>query len=257
MGGNIPAAGPGYLPRDVLDTGRVFFDSLDPLLPAASDGQSNVYESEPSGVGSCGSSARCLSLISSGSGTDGSFFYDASASGDDVFFLSSQSLTSVDTGGIESIYDARVGGGFPAAPPTAVPCASSSSCEGAPAAPPAPVAGSVVFTGPGDVIAGTAKKQSGRVKITAKVVRGDAFAVTVRVPAGGRVTVTGTDVRATSRAVARAGSYRLVVRLTAKAAKRLGVKQRLRVAVRVRFKPRTGIGSSARADVELKARRAR
>ena len=53
--------------RYLSDEGRLYFNSPDNLVPAAKNGKEDVYEYEPSGVGSCQSaSGGCVSLISGG-----------------------------------------------------------------------------------------------------------------------------------------------------------------------------------------------
>lgn len=97
-----------YQPRYLSDTGRLFFDSADALVPADKNGKEDVYEYEPEGVGSCTFSAGCIGLISSGSSDEESTFLDASESGNDVFFLTSQELVPEDTDHAFDVYDARV-----------------------------------------------------------------------------------------------------------------------------------------------------
>jgi hypothetical protein len=117
--GDLNYGPPGYLNRQILDDGRVFFDSPDPLVSAASNGRENVYEYEDGQ----------LYLISTGTSPDNSAFYDASASGNDVFFVTSQRLVPSDTDNANSIYDARVEGGFPEPPAAPQPCAGE-GCRG-------------------------------------------------------------------------------------------------------------------------------
>ena len=125
------------VPRNVLDDGRVFFDTTEPLVPSAAIGASHVYEYENGQ----------LHLISSASGSD-AYFFDASASGDDVFFATAQRMLAGDTAAI-SLYDARVDGGFPEAA-SATAC-SEEDCKGALS--PTPLFGppsSATFVGPGN-----------------------------------------------------------------------------------------------------------
>ncbi len=103
--------GQGYLERNVVDDGRVFFDTANPLLVGAGNDVSNVYEY----VGGH------LSLISSGTSEANSFFYDASSSGSDIFFATTQHLVQGDTGDGMRLYDARVEGGF-SEPEVPAPC---------------------------------------------------------------------------------------------------------------------------------------
>jgi catechol 2,3-dioxygenase-like lactoylglutathione lyase family enzyme len=125
------------LARNVLDDGRVFFDTTEPLVPSAAIGASHVYEYENGQ----------LHLISSASGSD-AYFFDASSSGDDVFFATGQRMLAGDTAAV-SLYDARVDGGIPeSGSPTAC---SEEDCKGALS--PTPLFGppsSATFVGPGN-----------------------------------------------------------------------------------------------------------
>ncbi len=105
--------------RYVSDGGRVFFETREALVPSDTNGQTDVYEYEDGH----------LYLISSGSSSHPSQFGDASESGDNVFFDTTQALLPQDTQeGMEAIYDARVEGGFPAAV-TPPPCTTADACR--------------------------------------------------------------------------------------------------------------------------------
>ena len=94
---------------------RVFFESDEALVSSDTDGVKDVYEWEEQGVGTCKLSGGCVYLITSGQSERDNFLYAHSQSGDDVFFSTEDVLTGSDTGGAASIYDAKVGGGFPEA----------------------------------------------------------------------------------------------------------------------------------------------
>ncbi len=132
-----------YRPRNLTaDGSRLFFSSRDALLPGATNGLWSVYEWEAEGSGSCQSSADnggCLYLISDGSGASNSFFADASASGNDVFFETATSLVGQDEDSYEDLYDARVGGGFASQdkPVVAPACTSLEGCHSPLSEPPA------------------------------------------------------------------------------------------------------------------------
>lgn len=132
--------GPGYMNRQVLNDGRVFFDSPDALVKGDINGVADVYEYDHGR----------LALISSGTATSAAHFEDASESGSDVFLRTSATLVpSEPSHGEVTLYDARQEGGLPA-PPVVAECGGE-SCKGAVAAPPllAPPA-SVSFAGPGN-----------------------------------------------------------------------------------------------------------
>jgi hypothetical protein len=91
----------------------------------------DVYEWEAPGSGTCteGGPAYspanhgCLYLISTGRSKYPVLFVDASASGDDVFFLTRDQLVGQDTDSLQDVYDARVNGGLASQnQPPAIPC---------------------------------------------------------------------------------------------------------------------------------------
>jgi hypothetical protein len=74
----------------------------------------------------------------------------ASASGQDVYFTTADQLVGQDTDTQVDVYDARIGGGFPA--PTLRASCQPEACHGPPAAAPGlPAAGSATFSGPGNL----------------------------------------------------------------------------------------------------------
>jgi DNA-binding beta-propeller fold protein YncE len=109
-----------YHPRTALNNGRVFFNSVDPLVAADSNGEWDVYQYEPVGTGSCTantntatatrSGAGCVALLSSGSAEGDAGFLDASESGEDAFFLTRSRLSVLDNDEEMDVYDARVDG---------------------------------------------------------------------------------------------------------------------------------------------------
>jgi hypothetical protein len=160
--GWIANAGAGTVtyrqPRYLSDSGRLFFNSGDALVPQDSNGTWDVYEYEPPGVGTCTEalptfsvrSGGCVSLISSGASSKESAFLDASEDGDDVFFLTSSRLTGKDLDNSRDVYDARVGGGEHE-PVKPVEC-DGDACQ-RPATPPVDsTPGSLTFQGAGNVV---------------------------------------------------------------------------------------------------------
>jgi hypothetical protein len=146
-------------PRVVHDNGRVFFNAVDSLVSADSNGGWDVYQNEPTGTGDCtaassgagiaGSAAGCVSLISSGTAEEEATFLDASESGDDVFFITPAQLSVTDEDFELDVYDARVDG-VPATLPVINECVGE-ACQPAPNPPNDPTPASAAFHGSGNV----------------------------------------------------------------------------------------------------------
>ncbi len=129
-----------YQSRYLSNSGRLFFNSADALVPLATPtkeeaigggerltvGVENVYEYEPNGEGSCSGEGGCVALISSGTSPHESAFLDASKDGEDVFFLTAAQLAPQDEDTNFDVYDARVCGTTCPAPPPSPP----TQCEG-------------------------------------------------------------------------------------------------------------------------------
>ena len=156
-----------YQTRPLSDSGRVFFNSNDALVPQDVNGNEDLYEFEPMGMGSCTASSvafapesgGCVSLISSGTSPEESGFLEASRSGGDVFFLTYSRLAGGDSDSSRDVYDAHVCAASTPCAPTSVsvpPCASGDACKGAPAPQPSVFGdpASATFAGAGNV-AGT------------------------------------------------------------------------------------------------------
>jgi hypothetical protein len=117
-----------YQPRYLSNNGRLYFNSIDTLVPEAVNGQWNVYQYEPEG-GTCAEASKsfdekiagCVNLISSGNSSRESAFLGASETGGDVFFLTTATLGPQDTDNQPDIYDAHE-------------CSPSSPCIAPPAA---------------------------------------------------------------------------------------------------------------------------
>jgi sugar lactone lactonase YvrE len=154
------------LSRNLSEDGnRVFFDSDEALVVGDTNGFDgcgqnhqcqDVYEWEAHGTGSCHSEAQnggCLYLISSGKGTTGAYFADASANGDDVFFFTRDRLVNSDQDSFYDMYDARVGGGLASqngAGASSPPC-EGEACKSGTSTPPATASPTTsLFSGPGN-----------------------------------------------------------------------------------------------------------
>ena len=158
-GGVVPGREQHYL----SDSGRLFFGSPEALVAQDTNGQPDVYEYEPAGVGGCTASSAmfseasggCVGLISSGTSDQASTFLDASANGEDVFFFTDGRLAPQDLDTAFDVYDARVcSAAVPCSTSAAVPpvCTTADSCRAAPAPQPAVFGApaSATFSGSGN-----------------------------------------------------------------------------------------------------------
>jgi hypothetical protein len=130
-----------HAPRVLTDDGtRVFFESFEALTPRDTNATWDVYQWEEVGKGTCKAtsasfvedSGGCVALISSGDSARPSTFLDADPSGESIFFGTLSSLVGVDYG-LNDVYVARVGGGFPE-PQKAAGC-EGEACQSPPPAP--------------------------------------------------------------------------------------------------------------------------
>ncbi len=148
-----------------------FFDSPAELVKSDNDGEvlpddepgaehqsaefsvsSNVYEWRRDGVDGCVEPQGCLALITDGSSNGFlNLLIGASPSGEDVFIYSLSKLAPQDSDNAGDIYDARVGGGFPAPPAIPVEC-ENGSCAVPSSAPVDQTPGSMTFSGPTNIV---------------------------------------------------------------------------------------------------------
>jgi len=237
------APGNEYMQHNLSDDGsRLFFDSNDALSPHDTNGKQDVYEYENGQI----------RLISTGTSVDDSTFMDASANGNDVFFVTRQQLVPQATDADRyDLYDARVGGGFPVPPPPP-PCTGDGCKPATPPPPPVLTIATVTFVGPGNATPGA---PTAKVAVSSKkLLRGFKFSVVVLVPRKGKIRISGVGLKTVKKSVKRGGSYKLTVGLTALERNALTKKgkRKLKITVRVGYKPATGKSSTATFSVTVR-----
>jgi hypothetical protein len=211
--------------RSVDDTGRVFFDTPDPLVARDVNSVRDVYAFDGDDV----------SLISAGRGGS-SRLADASLDGNNVFFSTQSQLVAEDTDTATDVYDARVGGGIASqnerAPDTKC---SGEDCRSAGAGP------TTSDSTPTQALSGTGNhpKSPAKAKISRVTAgfKGTVLRLTLTVSGPGRVRVTGAKVVTAARTTDKAGTYRLQVKLNKKqrALRRKG--RSVKAAMTVTFTP--------------------
>lgn len=143
-----------YIPTLVSEGGnRVFFDSDSALVSHDTNSETDVYEWEREGTGSCGQGqgARggCIYLLSGGSSNEPSWLLGASLSGSDVFMITRAALTPEAQDEFYKVFDARIDGIKPVSPPAC----TGTGCQGVPSAPPTfATPSSVTYNGIGNFL---------------------------------------------------------------------------------------------------------
>jgi hypothetical protein len=191
-----------YQTRYLSDSGRVFFDARDPLVPQAVNENWDVYEWEPAGVpagshscssstnGFVASSGGCVGLISSGESPDESVFLDAdegggegehgkpgTEAGGDVFFMTTAKLAPQDVDDSYDVYDAHecttASPCLPTRPVTPPECTSADACRAAQSPQPAVFGApaSATFNGVGNLVGGREPNPPVVKKVTKKTAK--------------------------------------------------------------------------------------
>jgi len=211
------------------DGTRILFTTSEPLVAGDVNTTTDVYEWANGTLG----------LVSSGAGDATVSYQGLSADGSSAFFTTDETLVAADrNGGDEDLYDARLGGGFPAPPPPPVPCAGD-ACQG-PLPPrlslPSTPTLTHVETPPGVRIhaLGSHARQrlaaTGRATVLVDVLAPGRISLLVRARLGRRQAIVARDA-ANAR---RPGSVRLQVRLDAAARRVLHSGRPLRLTLVVR-----------------------
>jgi hypothetical protein len=116
-GGGVEPSTERALTRNLSEDGdRVVFQTPDALLASDTNKETDVYEWESDGEGSCHSETQdhgCLFLISTGNSSEQSYFADASVNGDSVFVFTREDLTHVDSDENVHLYNGCVDCGKP------------------------------------------------------------------------------------------------------------------------------------------------
>jgi hypothetical protein len=163
----MPAGGMANVGQQqyLTDAGRLYFDSRDALTPFDTNhGVEDVYQYEPSEVGSCTREGGCVALMSAGTSAVDSNFLAIDATGSNVFFTTRDQLSPRDRDESIDLYDARENGGINAESETIQSECQGEACQPAPVGPDDRTPASANFEGPGNVAQKHHKKKHHRKK---------------------------------------------------------------------------------------------
>jgi hypothetical protein len=168
-----------YQSRYLTNDGRVFFNSSDALVPQDVNGQEDVYEYEPDGLGTCHREAGCVALLSSGTSSREAAFLDTGAEGHDAFFLTDSRLSPTDVDSELDVYDAHACSSespcVSQSTSTVQACESTESCRGTGGTPEGIVSASpAIALGSGNIAPAAAKptvRPPTRAQLLAKALR--------------------------------------------------------------------------------------
>ena len=226
------------------DGRRVIFDTRTPLVGEDVDDGRDVYLWQE---------GRGVSLITDGEDPEPTYFFDASASGDDIFFTTMSNLVPEDRDGSFDIYTAHVDGGFAAAP--------EATCDGDGCQPPAEPRLPTSASGSdqvGETVRGPDALAHAPAQLVVKRVKRDRTGARIRIAlsSAGTVRIGGPRVATVRRKLARRGAVTVRLRLRRAARRTLARRGKVAVRVRVRFAPRTGkaVATTVRTTIKRKKR---
>jgi hypothetical protein len=248
------AQGPNRFDRrqeqTIAEDGTVFFTSSDDLLPQQDrNGDIDVYAWRDG----------TLRLLSRGLPGTQSRFLDASLDGRVVVMATTDPISPTDVDKVEDIYVTRAGAGYPYTPPVEERPCTGADCRGSLTPPaPAPIVGTVSLAGDGNAADEPARPGSraggGRVSATKlKAVRGSVAKLRVKLPAAGRLTVSGRGVVRVSKRAVKATTRTVRVALDARARRALRRSRTRRQKVKLTFAPVTGSTTRVSLTITYKA----
>jgi hypothetical protein len=231
--------------QTAANDGTAFFTTKDGLLPQDNNELEDVYAYRDGE----------LRLVSRAAAGMASRFLDATYDGKTVFFATNDPIVGTDTDRAYDVYMTREGAGYPFSPVVpAPPCDGVEACRGGTAAAPvSPSAGSATFSGRGNVKGDSRARRQAVSVARAKAAVGATATLKVTAPGKGTLKLTGAGIKAASRSVAKAATYRLQATLTAAAKRALAKAGVVRKKVKVTFTPSAGKASSVTLQVTYKA----
>jgi hypothetical protein len=218
---------------DIAGDRIAFFQSRSRLVPEDVNDAMDVYQWRNGD----------LSLISSGTSSEGAFYSGNSADGQDVFLITRDRLSWQDIDAVRDAYDARVGGGFEQPTPPAVCAVLAGGCQGVAGSLEGPSVASDQAAGgnPSPGARKTLRVGMPSKKARRRAARTGTLAVAVRVSEAGKVRAVAKGrigkrtrrVASKSVRVRKAGRARIKLRLNRAARQRLSRGKALKLSIKV------------------------
>lgn len=227
------------------DGAYVAFQSNTALTPQVQGGTQNVYLWHEG----------TLSLISDGHTQEKvareQGLVGIDATGQNIFFVTPAPLVAQDKDELSDLYDARIGGGFPA--PVAEPSCAGEECQG-PLSKPLPLLspGSTGAPSDGNLVAPAFKAIEEATEGSVKITKHSSKSLSVSTPGAGKLTLSKSGLATVKKSAAKAGSYTLAITLTSRERTLLAEHKSVTVAVKVEFVPTSGKSSTATITVTIK-----
>lgn len=240
----IPGISSGEALTPVGDNGAVAFGSTTALDPADTNGIQDAY---------AWFDGRQV-LLSGGRNAEPSTISGTALGGTAIVFTTPESLVPDDRdGGSYDVYMARADGGYLLPDPPTV-CTTNCQTPG-PGVSNGPSVGTQDFLGRGNLVEETTQAAPrATASLTAsRSVKGSSTTVRVKVSRAGTIRVSGNGLRRTTARAAKAGTYRVTVRLSAYGAAQQRKRGRLVTKVTARLTPESGASAQARRTVTFTA----
>jgi hypothetical protein len=231
--------------QTAANDGTAYFTTKDGLLPQDQNELEDAYAYKDGEL-------RLLSRAAAGMS---SRFLDATYDGKTAFIATNDPIVGTDTDRAYDIYMTREGAGYQFNPVVPIPpCDGVEACRGGvPPVTPGASPGSAFFSGRGNA-KGDSKARKLKVSVAnAKAAVGPTASLSVKAPGKGKLKLSGAGIRAASKPVAKAATYKLKATLTGAAKRALAKAGVVRKKVKVTFTPRQGKPSSVTVQVTYKA----
>ncbi len=234
----------GWLEDNVLNDGRVFFNSYTPLTEGSTV-DLHAYEYQPTGYTgkdgtTCENAKGCVSLLEPGTNSGyPTYVIGASESGENVYISTVEPLAPQDLDGLRDLYDVREGGGYKGEAPRTQCSLLKEECSGEGTELIKKEANGSSTGGESTPIVITREPEPffsvPPISVVRRRVTSRGLTITLRAPTAGFVQIDGRGLNPRGRVVGR-GTYRLTIGYTGRTARLIRERRAPRIRVTVTFR---------------------